>query len=107
MLCNATGDPGCTNIEGWLSDATLYDWHGVNTDVDGKVTEIRNPGNNLAGDLEAELSNLDNLTWLALRQPVDRVHTRRTAGRAGQRPAPTPPAGLLRDLSRKLRETAK
>ena len=67
MLCNATGDPGCTNIEGWLSDATLYDWHGVNTDVDGKVPEIRNPGNNLAGDLEAELSNLANLTWLALR----------------------------------------
>ena len=54
-LYEATGGPNWKNSENWLSDAPLSDWHGVTTDRNGRVMELKLWGNNLRGPFPVEL----------------------------------------------------
>ena len=48
----------------WLTDAPLSEWHGVETDVSGRVTRLDLEANNLVGELPLEFGNLDQLKWV-------------------------------------------
>ena len=65
-LYNATGGPNWTNNTNWLTDAPMGQWHGVTTDVSGRVTQLDLDNNGLTGQLPPELDNLDKLELLAL-----------------------------------------
>lgn len=65
-LFNATDGPNWTNKTGWLSEAPLRSWYGVNTDENGRVTRLSLHENNLKGTLIPELSQLFSLESLAL-----------------------------------------
>ena len=54
------------NKDNWLSDEPLGQWHGVNADGNGRVTELRLSENRLSGELSEELGNLVNLQVLKL-----------------------------------------
>ena len=66
VLYNATGDSNWVNNSNWLSDRPLGEWHGVSTDGDGRVTELRLEDNRLSGVIPAELGSLANLKRLNL-----------------------------------------
>ena len=55
-----------TNGDNWLSDAPIGEWDGVNTDGEGRVTELRLRDNALSGEIPPELGNLSNLVELHL-----------------------------------------
>ena len=65
-LYNATDGANWINSGNWLSDAALSDWHGIKTDDDGRITEIYLIGNNLEGEIPAELGRLSQLEGLYL-----------------------------------------
>lgn len=67
-LYGATGGNDWTRNANWLSDAPLGQWHGVETDADGRVTGLRLPENHLVGTIPAELGDLSLLETLNLRQ---------------------------------------
>ena len=72
----ATGGDDWTDNANWLSDAPLRDWHGVETNEQGRVTELRlggwdetvrsHVGNGLIGALPLELGTLSHLRWLEI-----------------------------------------
>ena len=64
-LYNATDGANWTNNTNWLSDEPLGDWHGVTTDDEGRVTQLRLAQNQLAGEMPTELGSLSNLTVLS------------------------------------------
>ena len=66
-LYNATG--GATDWKtntNWLSNEALSEWHGVDTDATGRVTELHLDGNQLSGAIPAALGNLTSLQILDL-----------------------------------------
>ena len=65
-LYNATDGANWTNSDNWLTDAPLSDWHGIKTDDEGRITEIYLIGNNLEGEIPAELGRLSQLEGLYL-----------------------------------------
>ena len=65
-LYNATGGANWTNNDGWLTNATIGQWQGVTTDVNGRVTRLDLSDNQLTGEIPAELGGLTNLEHLAL-----------------------------------------
>ena len=65
-LYNATDGANWINSGNWLSDAALSDWHGITTDDEGRITEIYLIGNNLEGEIPAELGRLSQLEGLYL-----------------------------------------
>ena len=65
-LYNATDGENWDGSDNWLSDAPLGEWEGVTTTNDGRVTELRRFGNDLSGEIPAELGSLSNLQWLSL-----------------------------------------
>ena len=65
-LYNATDGANWTNSDNWLSDTPLSDWHGIKTDDEGRITEIYLIGNNLEGEIPAELGRLSQLEGLYL-----------------------------------------
>ena len=65
-LYDATGGPGWTDNTNWKTTAPLGDWHGVTTDGDGRVLELRLGRNALTGPIPAELGRLTNLRTLNL-----------------------------------------
>ena len=65
-LYEATDGPNWTENEGWLTDAPLGTWHGVQTDDQGRVTGISLSSNNLTGEMPRELGNLASLQRLDL-----------------------------------------
>ncbi len=65
-LYNATGGPNWTNRAGWLSDQPLNNWHGVTTNSDEQVVELRLLDNGLVGTIPPELGSLSELVYLQL-----------------------------------------
>ena len=65
-LYNATAGANWTNNTNWLSNEALSEWHGVDTDATGRVTELHLSDNELSGAIPAELGNLTNLQILDL-----------------------------------------
>ena len=63
---DATGGPNWTNNTNWKTSAVLGAWHGVTTDIDGRVTDIELAGNGLIGPISAALGDLANLQTLSL-----------------------------------------
>ena len=62
-LYNATNGSSWQDDTNWLSNRPLGEWHGVSTDADGRVADLRLDGKQLSGSILAELGNLDNLDW--------------------------------------------
>ena len=52
--------------DNWLTDEPLNDWHGVETDNQGRVIELHLEDNNLSGQIPPELGSLSNLKGLFL-----------------------------------------
>ncbi|MYA63524.1 MAG: hypothetical protein F4Y21_02500, partial [Gemmatimonadetes bacterium] len=67
-LYRAAGGTDWTNADGWLSEAPLGQWHGIETDDSGSVTAVRLPENGLAGGIPPELGHLPHLETLNLRE---------------------------------------
>ena len=67
-LYNATDGPNWEKSDNWLSDEPVSEWHGIDADFTGRVTELELGDNNLNGTLPAELGNLSRLTNLNLRR---------------------------------------
>ena len=65
-LYNATDGDNWTNNTNWLSDEPMRDWHGVTTDVDGRVAGLSLSENQLRGKIPTKLGDLPNLTRLFL-----------------------------------------
>ncbi len=65
-LYNATDGANWRNNESWGTDTPLEQWHGVTVDDNGRVMELRLSGNELTGNISAELGSLTNLTDLFL-----------------------------------------
>ena len=65
-LYEATGGPFWRNNDNWFTGAPLEDWYGVDTDLQGRVVELKLIANNLEGQLPPELGRLDVLRHLRL-----------------------------------------
>ena len=65
-LYNAAGGASWVDDRNWLSDAPLRDWHGVDTDDQGRVVSLELTRNNLIGVIPPELSRLAELRVLDL-----------------------------------------
>ena len=65
-LYEANGGPGWTNSDGWLTEAPLQRWHGVEVDSLGRVTRLNLRYNGLTGAVPPELGDLSNLQGLHL-----------------------------------------
>ncbi len=65
-LYNATGGANWLDNRGWLSDAPIDEWHGVNTYGSGRVIGLDLRDNQLSGQLPQELGRLTDLTLLRL-----------------------------------------
>ena len=64
-LYEATDGPNWVNNEGWLSDAPLGAWHGVEVDGTGRVVRLRLSHNGLSGAIPPELGELAALLVVA------------------------------------------
>ena len=64
----AAGGTDWKNSDGWMSDAPLGQWHGIETDDSGSVTAVRLPENALVGGIPPELGHLLYLETLNLRE---------------------------------------
>ena len=65
-LYEATDGNNWDRNAGWNTEAPLGEWHGVTTDANGRVAELRLGNNNLSGTMPAELGDLSKLTVLDL-----------------------------------------
>ncbi|MDE0394689.1 MAG: Ig-like domain-containing protein [Gammaproteobacteria bacterium] len=65
-LYEATDGDNWTENANWLSDRSLGDWHGVDTDQHDRVVAIELSGNALAGPIPSELGSLEGLKVLSL-----------------------------------------
>ena len=65
-IYNATGGANWKTNTNWLSEESLSEWHGVNTDENGRVTALVLESNELSGEIPAELGDLTNLEKLDL-----------------------------------------
>ena len=65
-LYNATGGPGWTRSNNWLTDASLGSWYGVSVDAEGRVVDVDLSSNHLVGPIPPELGALANLRRLGL-----------------------------------------
>ena len=66
LFHEATGGPNWYGRLGWLTDAPLEDWFGIEVDDDGNVIELELYRNNLAGSIPPELAGLAGLSRLQL-----------------------------------------
>ena len=65
-LYDATGGEDWNTNDGWLGDTPLDQWQRVTTDQSGRVTDLDLSGNQLSGEIPAELGNLPRLKLLYL-----------------------------------------
>ena len=63
-LYEATDGPNWRHNGGWLTDAPLNTWYGVEVDGEGMVEALRLPENGLSGQMPAELAYLIRLERL-------------------------------------------
>ena len=61
---DATGGAGWTNSDNWLSGEPVGQWHGVETNSEGRVTGLDLRDNALTGEIPADLGNLPDLKEL-------------------------------------------
>ena len=61
---NAMDGDNWTNNTNWLSEAPLAEWHGVHTNSNGRVFNVRLTDNQLSGELPSELGSLTYLIIL-------------------------------------------
>ena len=66
LFYEATGGPNWYGRPGWLTDAPLEDWFGIEVDDDGNVTGLELYRNNLVGTIPPELGGLAGLSRLQL-----------------------------------------
>ena len=71
VLYNATDGANWTDSTNWRSNEPLSEWHGVSTDEQGRVDELRLSANGLTGTIGAELGGLTNLQELKLNGNTD------------------------------------
>ena len=64
-LYEATDGASWTHDDNWLTDEPIATWYGVSYGDDGRVAELRLPGNGLTGSMP-DLSALSHLTGLYL-----------------------------------------
>ena len=77
-LFEATGGQDWVKNQNWLSGKPLSAWYGVTTDENGRVTRLSLRGNQLSGEIPAELGALSDVgTAGDRRQPVERREFRR------------------------------
>ena len=65
-LYEATGGPNWVNDDNWLTDAPFGQWHGVETDREGRVTSLDLQENGLLGPIPPALGDLSALELLDL-----------------------------------------
>ena len=65
-LYGTTGGPGWTNRNGWLTEAPLRRWSGVQVDAQGRLVGLDLGYNGLSGPIPPELGGLSNLRRLIL-----------------------------------------
>lgn len=65
-LYNATGGANWTTP--WDLNQPISEWHGVETNSEGCVTELSLGNNNLVGYIPVEISNLTNLLHLSIQE---------------------------------------
>ena len=65
-LYHATGGPGWTHNEKWLTDAPLAEWYGVRSSAQDEVSALEMRENNLEGEIPPELGDLGSLRTLDL-----------------------------------------
>lgn len=63
-LYEATDGSNWANNDNWLTDAPLGQWHGVEVNGAGRVTELRLTQNRLSGTIPEELGGLAELETL-------------------------------------------
>ena len=66
VFYNSTGGANWTDNTNWRSNEPLSEWHGVSTDEQGRIEELRLSANGLTGTIGAELGVLTRLTGLYL-----------------------------------------
>ena len=66
VLYNTAGGTNWVNNSGWLSDAPLGEWSGIETDDNGRVVGVDLRENSLSGTIPGDLGNLSSLQWLFL-----------------------------------------
>ena len=64
VLYETTDGDNWTSSDGWLGDGLLSDWYGIETDTNGRVSELVLSSNGLSGSLPRELGSLNSLTKL-------------------------------------------
>ena len=65
-LYRATGGPNWVDRDGWLTDAPLGEWRGVEVDDGSMVVRLDLFRNGLSGSIPSELGSLSNLEWMRL-----------------------------------------
>ena len=58
-LYNATDGDNWSTSTHWLSDRPMWEWHGVGTDEEGRVSGLWLGKNNLSGEIPSDLGNLN------------------------------------------------
>ena len=65
-IYNATGGANWRRDDNWLSDKPIGEWRGVHADDNGRVLVLDLAGNELSGEIPAEIGDLPNLEKLYL-----------------------------------------
>ncbi len=65
-LYESAGGAGWARKHNWLSDTPLSEWQGIQTDSEGRVTQVILIANNLTGEIPSALQDLTHLEGLYL-----------------------------------------